>query len=87
MSLVKLKNPILKKIINVYQPRYKNIVAQGLGDFLRGCFCLYQICKIKQAVCAVFSMRAPVHVQMSTFKTLTYISKFRQFTITFIKHT
>jgi hypothetical protein len=35
MSLVKLKNPILKKLINVYQPRYKNIVAQGLGDYLR----------------------------------------------------
>jgi len=46
MSLVKLKNPILKKLINVYQPRYKNIVAQGLGDYLRGCFCLYQICKM-----------------------------------------
>lgn len=46
MSLVKLKNPILKKIINVYQPKYKNGVAQGLGDYLRGCFCLYQICKM-----------------------------------------
>jgi hypothetical protein len=46
MSLVKFKNPILKKIINVYQPKYKNIVAQGFGDYLRGCFCMFQICKM-----------------------------------------
>lgn len=46
MSLIKLKNPILKKIVNVYQPNYQNLVAQGFGDYLRGCFCIYQICKI-----------------------------------------
>ena len=46
MSLNKLKNPYLKKIVNVYQPNYQNIAAQGFGDYLRGCFCLYQICKI-----------------------------------------
>lgn len=46
MSLLKLQNPYLKKIINVYQPTYKNLVAQGFGDYLRGCFCLFQICKM-----------------------------------------
>jgi hypothetical protein len=46
MTLLKLQNPYLKKIINVYQPTYKNLVAQGLGDYLRGCFCLFQICKM-----------------------------------------
>jgi hypothetical protein len=46
MTLVKFKNNILKKIINVYQPNYKNVIAQGFGDYLRGCFCLYQICKM-----------------------------------------
>ena len=45
-SLIQLKNPCLKKIVNVYQPNYQNIVAQGFGDYLRGCFCLYQICKL-----------------------------------------
>lgn len=46
MSLVKFKNPYLKKIINVYQPKYKNLTAQGFGDYLRGCFCIFQICKM-----------------------------------------
>jgi hypothetical protein len=41
----KLHNKNLKKIINVYQPKYKNLIAQGFGDYLRGCFCLLQICK------------------------------------------
>lgn len=40
---VTFNNLSLKKIINVYQPTYKNGVAQGLGDYIRGCFCLYQI--------------------------------------------
>ena len=38
------KNVTLKRIINVYQLKYKNGVAQGLGDYIRGCFCLMQIC-------------------------------------------
>lgn len=46
MSLIKFTNPYLKKIINVYQPTYKNLIAQGLGDYLRGCFCIFQICKM-----------------------------------------
>lgn len=37
-------NRNLKRIINVYQLKYKNSVAQGLGDYIRGCFCLMQIC-------------------------------------------
>jgi len=38
-------NTRLKKIVNVYQLQYTNGVAQGFGDYLRGCYCLYQICK------------------------------------------
>jgi hypothetical protein len=37
-------NKNLKRIVNVYQLKYKNSVAQGLGDYIRGCFCLMQIC-------------------------------------------
>ena len=37
-------NKNLKRIVNVYQMKYKNGVAQGLGDYIRGCFCLLQIC-------------------------------------------
>lgn len=40
------KNKNLKKIVNVYQLKYKNGCAQGFGDFIRGCFCLLQICNI-----------------------------------------
>ena len=36
-------NPILKKLVNVYQPNYPNGNAKGLGDYLRGCFSLMQI--------------------------------------------
>jgi len=36
-------NPILKKLVNVYQPNYVNGNAPGLGDYLRGCFGLMQI--------------------------------------------
>ena len=40
----KFNNDALKRIVNVYQLKYKNGVAQGLGDYIRGCFCLMQIC-------------------------------------------
>jgi len=34
------------KIVNVYRPRYaKGHVAPGFGDYVRGCFCLFQIAK------------------------------------------
>jgi hypothetical protein len=39
-------NKKLKKIVNLYQLKYKNSVAQGFGDYLRGSFCLLQICKL-----------------------------------------
>ena len=38
-------NTRLKKIVNVYQLKYTNGPAPGFGDYLRGCVCLYQICK------------------------------------------
>lgn len=37
------QNRKLKKIVNVYQLKYTNGPAQGLGDYIRGCFCLMQI--------------------------------------------
>lgn len=43
-AAVNYSNTKLKKIVNVYQEKYKNSHAQGLGDFLNGCFCLFQIC-------------------------------------------
>lgn len=36
-------NNKLKRLVNVYQLNYTNGVAQGLGDYIRGCFCLLQI--------------------------------------------
>jgi hypothetical protein len=39
--------PHVKKIVNVYQNVYKNNnLAPGLGDFIRGTICLYQLCNI-----------------------------------------
>jgi len=37
------QNRKLKRIVNVYQLKYTNGVAQGLGDYIRGCFCLMQV--------------------------------------------
>lgn len=65
-SLVKFNNPILKKIINVYQPNYKNLVAQGFGDFLRGCFCIYQICKIHGLEFDMDLSNHPMHKLLDT---------------------
>lgn len=36
-------NTKLKKIVNVYKLHYRNGASPGLGDYLRGCFCLMQI--------------------------------------------
>jgi hypothetical protein len=36
-------NKKIKKIVNVYQLKYKNGVAQGLGDYIRGCFSMLQV--------------------------------------------
>jgi hypothetical protein len=35
----------VKKIVAVYQLQYKNGGIYGFGDFIRGCFCLFQLCK------------------------------------------
>ena len=45
MSFVSFTNRKLKKIVSVYQLNYANDKSQGLGDFLRGCFCLMQLSK------------------------------------------
>jgi hypothetical protein len=51
-SIMKLQN--VKKIVNVYQPYYKNSVpAAGLGDFIRGSIFLYQYCKIANIDCEI----------------------------------
>jgi hypothetical protein len=42
----KFNNTRVKRIVNVYQLKYKNGIAQGFGDYIRGCFCLMQICAL-----------------------------------------
>lgn len=44
MSAIVFNNSRLKKIVNVYQSKYTNFTAQGFGDYLRGCYCFFQIC-------------------------------------------
>jgi len=44
--LEEFTNKKLKKIVNVYQLNYVNGKSQGLGDFLRGCFCFMQLSKL-----------------------------------------
>jgi len=46
MILNKFVNNKLKKIVNVYQLNYINGSSPGLGDFLRGSFCLNQIANL-----------------------------------------
>jgi len=41
-SLINVKVKV-NRLVNVYQLQYTNGQAQGLGDYLRGCFCLMQI--------------------------------------------
>jgi hypothetical protein len=43
---MRFNNPILKRVVNVYQTSYVNKSPQGFGDYIRGCYCLYQICRI-----------------------------------------
>ena len=42
----RFNNPKLKKIINTYHLKLKNSNTPGFGDYLRGCFCFYQVAKI-----------------------------------------
>jgi hypothetical protein len=37
------QNRNLKRLVNVYQLKYTHGAAQGLGDYIRGCFCLMQV--------------------------------------------
>lgn len=46
MNINKLTNTKLKKIVNVYQLDYTNGKSPGIGDFLRGSFCLMQLSKL-----------------------------------------
>ena len=46
MSIIAFTNKKLKKIVNVYQLDYCNGKSPGLGDYLRGCFCLMQVSKL-----------------------------------------
>jgi hypothetical protein len=43
----------VKKIVNVFQPYYKNKKGCGLGDFIKGCYFLYQYCKIANKGCEI----------------------------------
>lgn len=43
MKLIEFTNKKLKKIVNVYQLNYVNGKSSGIGDFIRGCFCIMQI--------------------------------------------
>jgi hypothetical protein len=39
----RFNNTRLKRLVNLYQLNYKNGVAQGFGDYIRGCFLLLQV--------------------------------------------
>jgi len=43
--MLSINNPKLKKIVNVYQLNYFKCKSPGLGDYLRGCFFLMQLCQ------------------------------------------
>lgn len=42
----KYTNTVLKTVTNVYQLQYKDFKPPGLGDYLRGCFCMTQLINI-----------------------------------------
>ena len=44
MQIIPFTNKKIKKIVNVYY-KHPNETVFGIGDFLRGCFCLLQLCK------------------------------------------
>ena len=55
----KYSNNTLKKVVNVYQVQFKDFKAPGLGDYLRGCFCMSQILNTLNEYCntnVVFDM-------------------------------
>ena len=60
MPLVPFQNTRLKKLVNVYQPSYTNAKASGLGDYLRGSLCLFQLCKIMGIECGMHIRNHPI---------------------------
>jgi hypothetical protein len=46
MSLIKLTNKNIKKIVCVYQLQFVNAPSPGIGDFIRGCFFVMQLTKL-----------------------------------------
>jgi hypothetical protein len=53
------------KIVNVYRPRYaKGHVAPGFGDYIRGCFCLFQIARSLGLEFDVHLAQHPVNVHL-----------------------
>jgi hypothetical protein len=46
MSLNKITNKNIKKIVCVYQLQFINSKSDGIGDFLRGCFFTMQLAKL-----------------------------------------
>jgi hypothetical protein len=51
INRIKESEPIFRtkgitKIVNVYKQNYRGVKAKGLGDFIRGSYCLAQICQI-----------------------------------------
>ena len=46
VPFVKVVNPKLKKVVNLFQKRYTNGNSMGFGDYIRGSLALLQICQI-----------------------------------------
>ena len=44
VNYLQLTNKSITRLVNVYQERYTNKNAPGIGDYIRGSFCLLQIC-------------------------------------------
>ena len=41
----------MKKVINVYQHKFKDFIAPGFGDYIRGCFHMLQVLRIFNTHC------------------------------------
>ena len=49
--VAKYNNTILKKVTNVYQLQFIDFKPPGLGDYLRGCFCMTQLINLLNKYC------------------------------------
>lgn len=47
----KYTNKILRTVTNVYQLQYIDFKASGLGDYIRGCFCMTQLLNLLNKYC------------------------------------